>query len=125
MDAIFSNLMLGFDVALTPTNIMWVFIGGLLGKVLGGAGRAIGSQATGSAFSAFLLPPRLGASIVPRQIFAPQRHSKRFFRASWWMACCKATSLEIVPSFTRRCRLWSRGLVCVSSRVFQGNCSPD
>ena len=51
MDAIFSNLMLGFDVALTPTNIMWVFIGGLLGKVLGGAGRAIGSQATGSAFS--------------------------------------------------------------------------
>ena len=35
MDAIFSNLMLGFDVALTPTNIMWVFIGGLLGTVIG------------------------------------------------------------------------------------------
>ena len=35
MDAIFSNLMLGFDVALTSTNIMWVFIGGLLGTVIG------------------------------------------------------------------------------------------
>ena len=45
MDAIFSNLMLGFDVALTPTNIMWVFIGGLLGTVIGmlpGLGPATG-----------------------------------------------------------------------------------
>ena len=35
MDAIFSNLALGFDVALTPVNIMWVFIGGLLGTIIG------------------------------------------------------------------------------------------
>ena len=45
MDAIFTNLMLGFDVALTPTNIMWVFIGGLLGTVIGmlpGLGPATG-----------------------------------------------------------------------------------
>jgi putative tricarboxylic transport membrane protein len=35
MDAVFSNLMLGFDVALTPTNILWVFIGGFLGTVIG------------------------------------------------------------------------------------------
>ena len=45
MDAIFSNLMLGFDVALTSTNIMWVFIGGLLGTVIGmlpGLGPATG-----------------------------------------------------------------------------------
>jgi putative tricarboxylic transport membrane protein len=45
MDAIFHNLMLGLDVALTPLNIMWVFIGGLLGTVIGmlpGLGPATG-----------------------------------------------------------------------------------
>lgn len=45
MDAIFHNLMLGLDVALTPVNIMWVFIGGLLGTVIGmlpGLGPATG-----------------------------------------------------------------------------------
>lgn len=45
MDAIFHNLMLGLDVALTPMNIMWVFIGGLLGTVIGmlpGLGPATG-----------------------------------------------------------------------------------
>ena len=45
MDTVFSNLMLGFDVALTPVNIMWVFIGGLLGTVIGmlpGLGPATG-----------------------------------------------------------------------------------
>ena len=45
MDAIFTNLMLGFDVALTPGNIVWVFIGGLLGTVIGmlpGLGPATG-----------------------------------------------------------------------------------
>ena len=45
MDAIFSNLMLGFDVALTPANIIWVFIGGLLGTIIGmlpGLGPATG-----------------------------------------------------------------------------------
>ncbi|MFB0936939.1 MAG: tripartite tricarboxylate transporter permease [Propionivibrio sp.] len=45
MDTVFHNLMLGFDVALTPVNIMWVFIGGLLGTVIGmlpGLGPATG-----------------------------------------------------------------------------------
>ncbi len=45
MDAVFSNLMLGLNVALTPVNIMWVFIGGLLGTVIGmlpGLGPATG-----------------------------------------------------------------------------------
>ena len=45
MDSVFSNLMLGLDVALTPVNIMWVFIGGLLGTVIGmlpGLGPATG-----------------------------------------------------------------------------------
>jgi putative tricarboxylic transport membrane protein len=45
MDAIFTNLMLGLDVALTPGNIVWVFIGGLLGTVIGmlpGLGPATG-----------------------------------------------------------------------------------
>jgi putative tricarboxylic transport membrane protein len=45
MDAIFSNLMLGFDVAMPPANIIWVFIGGLLGTIIGmlpGLGPATG-----------------------------------------------------------------------------------
>ena len=45
MDSVVSNLMLGLDVALTPVNIMWVFIGGLLGTVIGmlpGLGPATG-----------------------------------------------------------------------------------
>lgn len=45
MDTVFHNLMLGLDVALTPVNIMWVFIGGLLGTIIGmlpGLGPATG-----------------------------------------------------------------------------------
>ncbi|MBN2753042.1 MAG: tripartite tricarboxylate transporter permease [Rhodospirillaceae bacterium] len=45
MDVVFHNLMLGLDVALTPTNILWIFIGGLLGTVIGmlpGLGPATG-----------------------------------------------------------------------------------
>ena len=42
-------------------------IGGLLGKVLGGAGRAIGSQATGSAFS-FATTWAIGKVAVPDPI---------------------------------------------------------
>ncbi|MGE4527403.1 MAG: tripartite tricarboxylate transporter permease [Rhodospirillaceae bacterium] len=45
MDAVFHNLLLGLDLALTPTNILWVFIGGLMGTVIGmlpGLGPATG-----------------------------------------------------------------------------------
>ena len=45
MGPIFTNLLPGFDVALTPANIIWVFIGGLLGTVIGmlpGLGPATG-----------------------------------------------------------------------------------
>ena len=45
MDAIFSNLALGFSTALSAYNVMWVFIGGLLGTIVGmlpGLGPATG-----------------------------------------------------------------------------------
>ncbi|WP_337997559.1 tripartite tricarboxylate transporter permease [Oleispirillum naphthae] len=45
MDAVFHNLLLGLDLALTPTNVLWVFIGGLMGTVIGmlpGLGPATG-----------------------------------------------------------------------------------
>lgn len=45
MDAIFHHLLLGLDVALTTQNILWVFIGGLLGTIIGmlpGLGPATG-----------------------------------------------------------------------------------
>jgi putative tricarboxylic transport membrane protein len=45
MEAILHNLGLGLEVALTPNNIMWVFIGGLLGTIIGmlpGLGPATG-----------------------------------------------------------------------------------
>jgi len=45
MDVVFHNLMLGLDMALTPGNILWVFIGGLMGTVIGmlpGLGPATG-----------------------------------------------------------------------------------
>ena len=45
MDAIFANLAIGFSTAMTAYNIMWVFIGGLLGTIMGmlpGLGPATG-----------------------------------------------------------------------------------
>jgi putative tricarboxylic transport membrane protein len=45
MDAIFHHLMQGFEVALIPMNILWIFIGGLLGTIIGmlpGLGPATG-----------------------------------------------------------------------------------
>ena len=45
MDIIFHNLWLGLEVAMTPGNLLWVFIGGLLGTVIGmlpGLGPATG-----------------------------------------------------------------------------------
>ncbi len=45
MDAIFHNLLLGLDVSVTATNLLWVFIGGLLGTIIGmlpGLGPATG-----------------------------------------------------------------------------------
>ncbi|NLD96429.1 MAG: tripartite tricarboxylate transporter permease, partial [Synergistaceae bacterium] len=45
MDAIFQNLAIGFSTAITAYNILWVFIGGLLGTVMGmlpGLGPATG-----------------------------------------------------------------------------------
>ncbi|MBN1828061.1 MAG: tripartite tricarboxylate transporter permease [Deltaproteobacteria bacterium] len=45
MEAIFDHLMLGLKVAITPLNILWVFIGGLLGTIIGmlpGLGPATG-----------------------------------------------------------------------------------
>ncbi|MEO8410257.1 MAG: tripartite tricarboxylate transporter permease [Propionivibrio sp.] len=45
MDVIFHNLWLGLEVAVTPFNMMWVFIGGLLGTIIGmlpGLGPATG-----------------------------------------------------------------------------------
>ncbi|HUX38514.1 MAG TPA: tripartite tricarboxylate transporter permease, partial [Rectinemataceae bacterium] len=45
MDVIFSNLAIGFHTALTWTNILWVFIGGTLGTIIGmlpGLGPATG-----------------------------------------------------------------------------------
>lgn len=45
MDVIFDNLAIGFATAITATNIMWVFIGGLLGTIMGmlpGLGPATG-----------------------------------------------------------------------------------
>ena len=35
MDAIFANLAIGFSTAMTAYNILWVFIGGLLGTIMG------------------------------------------------------------------------------------------
>ncbi len=45
MDVIFHNLLLGLEVSVTPTNLLWVFIGGLLGTIIGmlpGLGPATG-----------------------------------------------------------------------------------
>jgi len=45
MDAVFANLALGFQTALTATNVLWVFIGGFLGTIMGmlpGLGPATG-----------------------------------------------------------------------------------
>jgi putative tricarboxylic transport membrane protein len=45
MDAIFHHLMQGFEVAMVPMNILWIFIGGLLGTIIGmlpGLGPATG-----------------------------------------------------------------------------------
>ena len=45
MEAIFRHLMQGFEVAIMPVNILWVFIGGLLGTIIGmlpGLGPATG-----------------------------------------------------------------------------------
>ena len=45
MNEIFSQLMLGFEVALTPINIMWTTLGGVLGTIIGmlpGLGPATG-----------------------------------------------------------------------------------
>ncbi len=45
MQEIFANLGLGFQTALTWTNILWVFIGGSLGTIIGmlpGLGPATG-----------------------------------------------------------------------------------
>jgi len=45
MESIFHNLSIGLDAALTLTNITWVFIGGLLGTIIGmlpGLGPATG-----------------------------------------------------------------------------------
>ena len=45
MDAIFQNLAIGLQTAMLPINILWVFIGGLLGTVIGmlpGLGPATG-----------------------------------------------------------------------------------
>ncbi|HUX38233.1 MAG TPA: tripartite tricarboxylate transporter permease [Rectinemataceae bacterium] len=45
MDVIFSNLAIGFQTALTWTNMLWVFIGGTLGTIIGmlpGLGPATG-----------------------------------------------------------------------------------
>jgi putative tricarboxylic transport membrane protein len=45
MDVIFDNLAIGFATAITATNILWVFIGGLLGTIMGmlpGLGPATG-----------------------------------------------------------------------------------
>ena len=45
MDAIFHHLMQGFGVAMMPANIFWIFVGGLLGTVVGmlpGLGPATG-----------------------------------------------------------------------------------
>ena len=45
MDVIFQNLWLGLQVSSTPINLMWVFIGGLLGTIIGmlpGLGPATG-----------------------------------------------------------------------------------
>ncbi|HAE22690.1 MAG TPA: transporter [Spirochaetaceae bacterium] len=45
MNEIFSQLLLGFEVALTPINIMWTTLGGVLGTIIGmlpGLGPATG-----------------------------------------------------------------------------------
>ena len=45
MDVIFHNLWIGLEVAMTPGNLVWVFIGGLLGTIIGmlpGLGPATG-----------------------------------------------------------------------------------
>ena len=45
MDVIFHNLWLGLEVSMVPTNLLWVFIGGLLGTIIGmlpGLGPATG-----------------------------------------------------------------------------------
>jgi putative tricarboxylic transport membrane protein len=45
MDAIFHHLMQGLEVAMVPVNILWIFIGGLLGTIIGmlpGLGPATG-----------------------------------------------------------------------------------
>ena len=45
MNEIFGQLLLGFEVALTPINIMWTTLGGVLGTIIGmlpGLGPATG-----------------------------------------------------------------------------------
>jgi putative tricarboxylic transport membrane protein len=45
MNEIFGQLLLGFEVALTPMNIMWTTLGGVLGTIIGmlpGLGPATG-----------------------------------------------------------------------------------
>ena len=45
MESVFNNLALGFNEALTPGNMVWVFVGGLLGTIMGmlpGLGPATG-----------------------------------------------------------------------------------
>jgi len=45
MDVIFQNLGIGFQTAITPINVLWVFFGGLLGTIMGmlpGLGPATG-----------------------------------------------------------------------------------
>lgn len=46
MEAVFSNLMLGFQNAMTVTNLIWVVIGSFLGTLVGmlpGSARQRGS----------------------------------------------------------------------------------
>lgn len=45
MDQVFHHLLLGLEVAILPTNLIWVFVGGLLGTIVGmlpGVGPATG-----------------------------------------------------------------------------------
>jgi putative tricarboxylic transport membrane protein len=45
MEAIIHHLIQGLEVAMMPVNILWIFIGGLLGSVIGmlpGLGPATG-----------------------------------------------------------------------------------
>ena len=45
MESVLNNLALGFNEALTPGNMVWVFVGGLLGTIMGmlpGLGPATG-----------------------------------------------------------------------------------